>query len=52
MMKFKLDENFGSRTQKFFIHAGHDVETVREESLSGIADKNFIVFVSKNNAAW
>ncbi|NUQ40788.1 MAG: DUF5615 family PIN-like protein [Calditrichaceae bacterium] len=46
-MKFKLDENFGSRTQKFFIHAGHDVETVREEGLSGIADKKLYRFCIK-----
>jgi hypothetical protein len=28
-MKFKLDENFGTRTQELFRAAGHDVQTVR-----------------------
>ncbi len=27
-MKFKLDENFGARTQHLFQEAGHEVETV------------------------
>lgn len=38
-MKFKLDENFGTRTQQIFRDAGHDVETVREESLQGVSDQ-------------
>jgi len=29
-MKFKLDENFGTRTQKIFRLAGHDIHTVFE----------------------
>lgn len=37
-MKFKLDENFGQRTQRIFLAAGHDVQTVREEGLSGSTD--------------
>lgn len=37
-MKFKLDENFGGRTQNIFREAGHDIETVREEGLSGSSD--------------
>lgn len=30
-MKFKLDENLGTRTQRLFIAAGHDVQTVFQE---------------------
>jgi predicted nuclease of predicted toxin-antitoxin system len=37
-MRFKLDENFGTRTQRIFKDAGHDVQTVREESLQGASD--------------
>ena len=37
-MKFKLDENVGSRTKELFVAARHDVETVHEEQLSGIPD--------------
>ena len=38
-MKFKLDENFGGRTQRIFVAAGHDVQTVRDESLQGASDQ-------------
>jgi hypothetical protein len=34
-MKWKLDENFGSRTAHLFLGAGHDAETVLLERLSG-----------------
>ena len=37
-MKFKLDENFGSRTQGIFRTAGHDVQTVWEQDLLGSPD--------------
>lgn len=37
-MKFKLDENFGTRTQKLFGECGHDVQTVREERLQEATD--------------
>ena len=37
-MKFRLDENFGTRTQRIFRESGHDVLTVREESLQGTTD--------------
>jgi hypothetical protein len=37
-MKFKLDENFGSRTVELFRSAGHDIETVQHEQLSGCTD--------------
>lgn len=39
-MKFKLDENFGIRTQGLFHEAGHDVHTVQQELLSGASDQD------------
>ena len=39
-MKFKLDENFGTRTQRIFGAAGHDVKTVRDEGLQGSSDQH------------
>lgn len=38
-MKFKLDENFGSRTQRLFRDTGHDVATVYEQALQGSTDQ-------------
>jgi len=37
-VKFKLDENLGARTQQIFQAAGYDIQTVRQESLQGVAD--------------
>jgi predicted nuclease of predicted toxin-antitoxin system len=37
-MKLKLDENFGTRTQRLFQNAGHVVYTVRQEELQGASD--------------
>lgn len=37
-MKFKLDENFGTRTQRIFRESGHEVDSVRDESLQGTPD--------------
>src|SRR2546427_13259710 len=37
-MKFKLDENLGTRTQQLFRVQGHDVQTVRSQGLQGSAD--------------
>lgn len=37
-MRFKLDENFGTRTQHIFEMSGHDVQTVRQEALQGASD--------------
>jgi predicted nuclease of predicted toxin-antitoxin system len=39
-VKFKLDENFGTRTQQIFAQFGHDVHTVRQESLQGTSDRH------------
>jgi predicted nuclease of predicted toxin-antitoxin system len=37
-MKFKLDENFGSRTHHLFQAYGHDAQTVRMQGLQGSSD--------------
>jgi len=39
-LKFKLDENFGTRTQHAFRESGHSVETVRDQSLQGASDRH------------
>ena len=38
-MKFKLDENLGSRSVHLFDKAGQDVETVQQEGLGGATDE-------------
>ncbi len=38
-MRFKLDENLGSRSVKVLFGANHDVETVGQEKLSGASDE-------------
>ena len=38
-MKFKLDENFGRRTQNLFQIAGHDVQTTLDEKIQGCSDR-------------
>jgi predicted nuclease of predicted toxin-antitoxin system len=37
-MKFKLDENFGRRTQPIFQTAGHDVQTTLDKKIQGCSD--------------
>jgi len=39
-MKFKLDENFGFRTQELFRSAGHDVKSVLDEKIQGCSDQD------------
>lgn len=39
-MKFKLDENLGTRTQRVFRSAGYEVRTVRDEELQGCSDQH------------
>lgn len=39
-MKFKLDENFGTRTLEIFRAAGHDIQTVLSQKLQGCLDQN------------
>ncbi|WP_295443347.1 DUF5615 family PIN-like protein [uncultured Thiodictyon sp.] len=41
-MKIKLDENLGQRGAEIFRTAGHDVETVASERLSGATDRELI----------
>jgi predicted nuclease of predicted toxin-antitoxin system len=41
-VKIKLDENLGERGARLFRAAGHDVETVPGESLSGASDRDLI----------
>jgi predicted nuclease of predicted toxin-antitoxin system len=43
-VKFKLDENLGVRTQKIIRDAGHDIQTVYEEAISGISDDQLFSF--------
>jgi hypothetical protein len=43
-MRFKLDENLGSRTAPIFSEFGHEVETISEEKLNGASDS--IVFAA------
>ena len=38
-MRFKLDENLGTRTARLIQAQDHDVETVREEGLAGESDQ-------------
>lgn len=38
-MKFKLDENFGTRKQRLFLAAGHDTSTVGGQRLCGCPDR-------------
>jgi predicted nuclease of predicted toxin-antitoxin system len=37
-MRFKLDENFGTRTQELFQAQGHNVQTVRMQGHQGSSD--------------
>ena len=41
-MKFKLDENLGSRTAELIVARGHDVQTVAEEGLPGTDDQTSV----------
>lgn len=38
-MRFKLNENIGTRGLKIFQEAGHEISTVKEEGLSGQTDQ-------------
>lgn len=41
-MKLKLDENLGRRGQEILAAAGHDVSTVAEQRVEGMADDELI----------
>lgn len=47
-MKIKLDENFDVRFAPLIAAAGHDVDTVRSEGLSGSADDTVYDACRKN----
>lgn len=38
-MKFKLDENFGTRTQHLFRLTNHDVQTLHDEGMQSCSDE-------------
>ena len=48
-MKWKLDENFGSRTAHLLLAAGHDAETVLQERLSGESDETIFGVCIREN---
>ena len=48
-MKFKLDENFGTRTQRVFREAGYDVETVHSQALQGTSDEHLFDVVCQEH---
>jgi predicted nuclease of predicted toxin-antitoxin system len=48
-MKFKLDENFGSRSSHLFAAAGYDAQTVRQEELSGASDLTIFEVCQREN---
>jgi predicted nuclease of predicted toxin-antitoxin system len=48
-VKFKLDENFGTRTQQLFLAAGHDVSTVGSQGLCGCPDRRLFEICGREN---
>lgn len=46
-MKFKLDENIGRRGVELLVRAGHDVATVYNQGVSGIADEGLFALCQK-----
>ena len=41
-MKFKLDENLGSRGRTILMSAGHEVQTVSDQGMSSATDEELI----------
>jgi predicted nuclease of predicted toxin-antitoxin system len=48
-VRFKLDENFGTRTQRIFQDAGYDVHTIRQEALQGATDQAIYEICSRED---
>lgn len=48
-MKFKLDENFSTRTQKLFQDKGHDIQTVRGQGIQGCSDQTLYEVCVREN---
>ena len=38
-MRFKLDENLGTRARELFIAEGHEAQTVRDQRMGGCSDQ-------------
>ncbi|MBM3127311.1 MAG: hypothetical protein FJ009_01600 [Chloroflexi bacterium] len=48
-MKFKLDENFGTRTVNLFRSRKHDVQTVYDQRLTGATDDELYAICRAEN---
>jgi predicted nuclease of predicted toxin-antitoxin system len=48
-MKFKLDENLPLEIAELFRHAGHEIDSVQDEGLSGAADEEILKRVQIEN---
>jgi predicted nuclease of predicted toxin-antitoxin system len=44
-MKFKLDENFGTRTQQLFRDSGYETRTIYDQQLQGCTDQRLFEVV-------
>lgn len=50
-MRLKLDENLGHRWRDRFVDAGHDVDTVHAEQLSGASDVDVLAAAVRERRA-
>ena len=50
-MRFKLDENLGRRGQELLRAAGHDVATVWDQGLRGVADGDLFELCAREQRA-